>query len=297
MGNTQSTATTSPRRAHPVTKKRSAGLRSLSCTSVAALTDAPSSDSVFTFVEKRSVDSDTLPILTVPPRPALTCVDIGDGAHPDFLKRYPEYQLTWILDALRRSDFTRLDRHGETYADYMGGSLYPESLISLHSTFLHQQILGNTHSISNRSPFYQLQLNSQLLTIARSSAMSSSQAAAARAAVLSFFRAPPEYTVIFTANASSAMKLVGEAYPFAEGSSYVLAEDSHNSVHGIREFATRAGADVRYIPSTPCGGVEEGSAQVGAFHLAHTLEELTMNNRYISLMANRVQPRRHVFSL
>ena len=267
MGNTQSTATTSARRARPVTKKRSAGLSSLSCASAAALTDAPSSDSFVTFVEKRSVDSDTLPILAVPPRPALTYVDVGDDAYSDFLKQYPEYQLTWILDALRRSDFTRLDHHGETYVDYMGGSLYPESLIRLHSTFLHQQILGNTHSISNRSLLYQLLSNFQLLISACSSAMSSSQAAAARAAVLSFFRAPPEYTVIFTANASGAMKLVGEAYPFTEGSSYVLAEDSHNSVHGIREFAARAGVDVRYIPSTPCGGVGEASAQVGAFHI------------------------------
>lgn len=92
--------------------------------------------------------------------------------------------------------------------------------------------------------------------------MSSSQAAAARASVLSFFKAPPEYTVIFTSNASGALKLVGEAYPFVEGSSYVLAEDSHNSVHGIRAFATRAGADARYIPSTAQGGVEEASARV-----------------------------------
>jgi len=52
----------------------------------------------------------------------------------------------------------------------------------------------------------------------------------ARHAVLSFFQAPEGYTVIFTANASGALKLVGESYPFEQGSNYILAEDCHNSV-------------------------------------------------------------------
>lgn len=61
-----------------------------------------------------------------------------------------EYRLTWMLDTLRKSDFSRLERSGETYVDYMGGSLYPESLIRVHTDFLNRSILGNTHSVSNR---------------------------------------------------------------------------------------------------------------------------------------------------
>jgi molybdenum cofactor sulfurtransferase len=87
--------------------------------------------------------------------------------------------------------------------------------------------------------------------------------------VLSFFEAPPdEYTVIFTSNASAALKLVGESFPFSAESSYVLAEDSHNSVNGIREFAKRADASVVYIPPTSTGGFELLTAQV---HLSHCL--------------------------
>ncbi|EGO26145.1 hypothetical protein SERLADRAFT_384422, partial [Serpula lacrymans var. lacrymans S7.9] len=78
----------------------------------------------------------------------------------------------------------------------MGGALYPDSLVRAHSTFLTQHILGNTHSSSN------------------SSKLSSGHAEEARKAVLSFFKAPPGYTVIFTPNASGALKLVGESYPF-----------------------------------------------------------------------------------
>lgn len=71
----------------------------------------------------------------------------------------------------------------------------------------------------------------------------------AREAVLEHFNADPaEYDVVFTANASGALKLVGEAYPFDEQSCYLASYDNHNSVNGVREFARRAGADVVYVP-------------------------------------------------
>jgi molybdenum cofactor sulfurtransferase len=76
--------------------------------------------------------------------------DESTVAYQAFLKVFPEYQLTWILDTLRRTDYARLDRAGETYVDYMGAALYPESLIRVHAGFLNNNVLGNTHSISNR---------------------------------------------------------------------------------------------------------------------------------------------------
>ncbi|KAF8058711.1 PLP-dependent transferase [Lyophyllum atratum] len=165
------------------------------------------------------------------------------AAYASFLQEYPEYRSTWILDTLRRTDYARLERTGETYVDFMGGALYPESLIRVHTEFLTRSVMGNTHSVSN------------------SSKLSLQCADEARAAVLSFFQAPPEYTVVFTANATAALKLVGESFPFTGGSSYVLGNDSHNSVHGIREYATYRGARVCYIQSTPNGGFDASSAK------------------------------------
>lgn len=72
------------------------------------------------------------------------------SAYSAFLQAYPEYQNTWIIDTLRRTDFARLDRLGETYVDYMGGAQHPECLVRVHSHFLTQSIMGNTHSVSNR---------------------------------------------------------------------------------------------------------------------------------------------------
>ncbi|KAF9529749.1 pyridoxal phosphate-dependent transferase [Crepidotus variabilis] len=125
----------------------------------------------------------------------------------------------------------------------MGGSLYPESLIRVHTDFLNNSILGNTHSVSN------------------SSKLSLKLADEARQAVLSHFNASSDYTVIFTANASAALKLVGEAYPFIGGSNLIVGADSHNSVHGIREFATHRNAQTVYIPSTSHGGFDTASAK------------------------------------
>ncbi len=48
--------------------------------------------------------------------------------------------------------------------------------------------------------------------------------------------------MVFTANASHALKLVGESYPFAAGDQLLLTFDNHNSVNGIREFDRVRGA-------------------------------------------------------
>jgi molybdenum cofactor sulfurtransferase len=74
----------------------------------------------------------------------------------------------------------------------------------------------------------------------------------ARTSVLDFFQASPdEYAVIFTSNASHALKLVGEAYPFQPGGQFLLLFDNHNSVNGIREFARARGTSFTYLP---CAG-------------------------------------------
>ena len=64
---------------------------------------------------------------------------------------------------------------------------------------------------------------------------------------------------IFTPNATGALRLVGEAYPFHAGDRFLLTFDNHNSVNGIREFARARGAETTYVPSVaPELRVEEG---------------------------------------
>jgi molybdenum cofactor sulfurtransferase len=97
---------------------------------------------------------------------------------------------------------------------------------------LAEQVLGNPHSVNP------------------SSMETTRRVEQARAAVLDYFGGTGDYTAIFTLNASGALKLVGEAYPFAPGGRLLLTADNHNSVNGIREFAQSRGARVDYAPLT-----------------------------------------------
>ncbi len=153
--------------------------------------------------------------------------------YAEFIQRYPAYDRTHDIDELRQHEYSRLDRLGQVYLDYTGGGLYAESQIKAHQELLKGHLFGNPHSLNPSS-----QASTHLIE-------------SARIAVLRFFKADPaEYTVIFTQNASGALKLVGESYPFTPGSQYLLTFDNHNSVNGIREFAHARGARVTYIPVT-----------------------------------------------
>ena len=153
------------------------------------------------------------------------------AAYADFVRRFPAYAATTAVDELRAADYARLDRLGHTYLDYTGGGLYAESQVRRHQELLAARVLGNPHSLSPTS------------------LASSALAKEARDAVRRFFHAPEdEFEIVFTPNASGALKLVGEAYPFAPGGVFLLSYDNHNSVNGIREFACRKGAAATYIP-------------------------------------------------
>jgi selenocysteine lyase/cysteine desulfurase len=134
------------------------------------------------------------------------------------------------MQALRAREYSRLDAGGHVYLDHTGSALYPESLVRNHSDWLCRSVLGNPHS---RNP---------------SSRAATEVVDTARRRILEFFNADPaEYEAIFTQNASGALKVVGEAYPFRAESTFRLTADNHNSVNGIREFAMAHGAEVRYL--------------------------------------------------
>ena len=154
------------------------------------------------------------------------------AAHAAFLKTYPDYEATHVLDQLRASEYRRLDEQRHVYLDYTGGGLHAESQVREHAELLNRGVFGNPHSAS---------LTSSGMT---------NLVEQARRAVLTWFHAEQDYTAIFTQNATAALKLVGESYPFASGGAYLLSSDNHKSVNGIREFAFAKGASVAYAPLT-----------------------------------------------
>ena len=138
------------------------------------------------------------------------------------------------MDGVRQKEYGRLDATGHTYLDYTGAGLYSDSQILEHLNLLRGDVFGNPHSG-----------NLALVTTTR-------LVDSARDYILEYFNASPdEYVAIFTANATAAIKLVGEAYPFQSGDRYLLTFDNHNSINGIREFAHMKGASVTYVPVVP----------------------------------------------
>lgn len=155
-------------------------------------------------------------------------------AEKKFHQRYPKFATTQHLDKLRASEYARLDKRGHVYLDYTGGGLYADSQVRAHTDLLLNNVFGNPHS-TNPTSLAMTHLVERT-----------------RKSVLEFFNASPdEYVIIFTQNASGALKLVGEAYPFCAGGNYLLTFDNHNSVNGIREFARAKGATVTYAPVLP----------------------------------------------
>jgi selenocysteine lyase/cysteine desulfurase len=172
-----------------------------------------------------------------------------------FLRAYPAYPTTHLIDDLRATEYARLDIGGHIYLDYTGGGLYAESQLRRHGRLLAEHVFGNPHSSNPTS-----QAATQLVEHAREY-------------VLKFFNADPdEYLAIFTQNASGALKLVGESYPFPKGR-YLLTFDNHNSVNGIREFAHARGADVTYIP------IALPDMRVEASHLERELAQPSKDGR------------------
>ncbi len=162
---------------------------------------------------------------------------MADEDYGRFLSAHPAYAGTASIDELRRRDYSRLDAQGQVYLDYTGAGLYGESQVAKHLGLLKAGVFGNPHSTNP---------SSQAATVL---------VEGARARVLEYFNAnPDEYVVVFTENASGALKLIGESYPFggsAPGAGrgrFLLTFDNHNSVNGIREFARTRGADVVYVP-------------------------------------------------
>src|SRR5579872_1594688 len=113
------------------------------------------------------------------------------AAYGYFLARFPEYLKTSALDELRAREYARLDAQGQAYLDYTGGSLYAETQLEQHMAMLRSGIFGNPHSTSPAS-----------------TAMTE-RVEGARRYVLSYFNASADdYIVVFTANASGALKLI-----------------------------------------------------------------------------------------
>lgn len=136
-----------------------------------------------------------------------------------------------FFSALRAREFPQLDATGLAYLDYTGSALPAVRQLRAHAELLRYAVFGNPHA--EHGP----------------SARSTRALDTARSLLLAHLDADDaEYDVAFTANTTAAVKLVAESYPFSANGVCALSADNHNSLNGLREYARRAGAPVRYLP-------------------------------------------------
>lgn len=134
-----------------------------------------------------------------------------------------------FFDRLRSKEYDRLDKEKHVYLDYTGGNLYTNHQIDEHHSLIKKHTFGNPHSSNPTSQF-----STKLVEDTRKK-------------VIEFFNAE-DYYCVFTPNASGAIKIVGECYPFGAESQLLLLADNHNSVNGIREYCRNSGGKFQYSP-------------------------------------------------
>ncbi|HEY2377856.1 MAG TPA: aminotransferase class V-fold PLP-dependent enzyme [Gemmatimonadaceae bacterium] len=156
-----------------------------------------------------------------------------------------------IFAALRQKEFGRLDENRLAYLDYTGSALPAARQLQAHTELLDRGVYGNPHADNEPS-----RRSTQALDAGRALLLAHLEADAA------------EYVVCFSANATGAVKLVAESYPFTRESGYVLSADNHNSLNGVREYARRAGARIAYVPLDAQLRLDGSSDVLGRFRAA-----------------------------
>nr|XP_020030446.1 molybdenum cofactor sulfurase-like [Castor canadensis] len=137
------------------------------------------------------------------------------------------------LRELRESEFGRLA--GTVYLDHAGATLFPQSQLTSFTKDLMENVYGNPHSqnITSRLTYDTIEQ--------------------VRCRILAHFHTTLEdYSVIFTAGSTAALRLVAEAFPWvpwgpeSNGSRFCYLTDNHTSVVGMRKVAATMN-----VPSTP----------------------------------------------
>ena len=184
---------------------------------------------------------------------------------PEFLTSLKnDYGYNGKIYDIRKNDMEHLN--GSVYLDYTGAGLYRTSQIREISKTFEKTLFANPHSLSPASS-----LTTDLVEEVRQ-------------LVLDFVGADPkDYSVIFTASATSSLKLLAESFPWSNESLYLYTRDNHNSVLGIRRWAKHFYAKFRTVDPEDLEGTGrtiDHSSQ-GPFNLfAYPAEENFAGKKY-----------------
>ena len=158
------------------------------------------------------------------------------------------YGYNGLINEIRKNDMEHLN--GSVYLDYTGSGLYRTSQINNVFELYRKHLFGNPHSLSPASSY-----TTELVEDARD-------------LILNFLGTTSDkYTVIFTASATASLRLLAESFPWTNESLYLYTRDNHNSVLGMRRWATHYGAKFKSIDYDDLAG--EGKRNDGSSEVNH----------------------------
>ncbi|GLT36021.1 hypothetical protein SLA2020_104260 [Shorea laevis] len=169
----------------------------------------------------------------------------------EFTKAYPRYSETHQVDQIRTQDYYHLTFSNHTCLDYLGIGLFSYSQLHESSKNL---IASSSHSLPPSSPpqildipFFGLScktgnLKMQLLHGGEGSGLES----AMKKRIMSFLNiSENEYCMVFTANKTSAFKLLAESYPFQSNRRLLTVYDYESeAVDSMINCSAKKGAKI-----------------------------------------------------
>ncbi|KAL7877688.1 hypothetical protein SRHO_G00043310 [Serrasalmus rhombeus] len=165
-----------------------------------------------------------------------SCEFAGLCTFESFKRNWPHYGFDTDQRELIQREFTRIK--DITYLDHAGTTLFPESQIRNFYEDISRNVYGNPHS---HNP---------------SSRLTHDTVENVRYRILQHFNtSPEEYSVIFTAGCTAALKLVADSFPWVSahgncsGSQFCYLTDNHTSVVGIRGVTGPKGVET--VPVSP----------------------------------------------
>ncbi|RDX83296.1 hxB, partial [Mucuna pruriens] len=144
----------------------------------------------------------------------------------EFTKVYPQYSETEQVDHVRAKDYIHLSLSNQTCLDYIGIGLFSHSQLQHHhDTSKNQLQLASSSSVPQTPqlqpnysdiPFFSLSCKTgSLKTLLLHGGQDSEFEAAMRKRIMSFLNiSENDYFMVFTANRTSAFKLVADSYQF-----------------------------------------------------------------------------------
>lgn len=171
----------------------------------------------------------------------------------NFIRAYPQYSQTHQADQIRSQQYYHLTISNHVCLDYVGHGLFSYSQQQRHCS---SSSIASLASSSSSPPIVQyssepyffnisyksVNLKSQLLHGGKDSELEMK----ARRRIMEFMNiSADDYTMVFTANQSSALKLLADSYPFQTNRNLLTVYDHENeAVEVMTESSKKRGARI-----------------------------------------------------